>query len=149
MDELHNQKRSPEWPKVMHDYLSKHPACEACGKVGAVNVHHVAPFEFIINFGRPELELDENNLITLCESESGKPEENHHIEIGHAGDFKKANLNVRQDASRYYGETLVQLKENTQFMEEIKANALPPLDQLTPEQKTYFQNWLDTTYPKK
>ena len=148
MEELHNQKRSPLWPKVMRNYLSVHPACEACGRMDAVNVHHVAPFEFIVNFNSPELELDERNLITLCESESGKPDENHHIWIGHAGDFKKANLNVREDAKKYYGLTLVQLKENTQFMEGIRMNAMPEFDKLTESQKAQFQSWLDLTYPK-
>ena len=144
----HGLKRSPKWPAVMKDYLKKNPACAVCGKTDAVNVHHVAPFEFVINFGRPELELDEKNLITLCETESGKPEENHHIWVGHGGNFKKANLNVREDAQKYHGQTMQQLKEDKEFMDEITTKSFPPVDQLTEEQKKTFIDWLNKTYPK-
>ncbi len=144
----HGLKRSYKWPNVMKAFLKKNPACAVCGKADAVNVHHIAPFEFIVNFGRPELELDERNLITLCEAESGKPEENHHLWVGHGGDFKKVNISVREDAQKYNGQTLQQLKEDKEFMEDITDNSLPPIDKLTPEQNSKFLDWLNKTYPK-
>jgi hypothetical protein len=35
-------------------------------------VHHIFPFHYCIALGRPDLELDDRNLITLCEDEQGK-----------------------------------------------------------------------------
>ena len=42
----------------------------------------------------PQLELDPNNLITLC---MGKLE--CHLQLGHLGNFKFYNPNIRKDAA--------------------------------------------------
>ena len=55
--------RSPRWDKVRADFLKLHDHCEACGGKRALNVHHKKPFHIY-----PELELEEANLITLCEN---------------------------------------------------------------------------------
>jgi hypothetical protein len=51
-----------------------------------VQVHHVRPFHL-----RPELELDPDNLISLCMAEG----RHCHLAVGHGGDFKAYNLHVR------------------------------------------------------
>jgi 5-methylcytosine-specific restriction endonuclease McrA len=48
-------------------------------------VHHKVPFH-----DRPELELDPTNLVTLC----GPKHRNHHLDIGHLGDYKCYNHNI-------------------------------------------------------
>ena len=53
--------RSGAWPRVRAEHLERRPACEACGKKKAVQVHHVKPFHEY-----PELELEPTNLMTLC-----------------------------------------------------------------------------------
>ena len=53
--------RSPKWDKVQKAHLEKEPVCQWCGSVKALNVHHIQPFHV-----NPSLELDQNNLITLC-----------------------------------------------------------------------------------
>jgi len=86
--------RSSEWVSVRSDFVRKHPRCEACGTMANLNVHHVIPFH-----ERPDLELDEGNLITLCRE--------HHFRIGHDPDGKgprkpswlESNPNVRSDAA--------------------------------------------------
>jgi 5-methylcytosine-specific restriction enzyme A len=78
-------KRSGKWPKVEHDFRSKHPTCAGCGGIVNLNVHHQKPFHL-----DPPLELDENNLITLC-MEKGK---DCHLLIGHGDDFKAFNPDV-------------------------------------------------------
>lgn len=86
--------RSSEWVQVRTDFVRKHPRCEACGSTANLNVHHVVPFH-----QRPDLELVEDNLITLCRE--------HHFRIGHDPDGKGpakpswllSNSNVRSDAS--------------------------------------------------
>ena len=85
--------RSPHWEAVRRAFLKKCPNCAACGKgrvlgLRKIDVHHIQPFHV-----RPDLELDESNLITLC-----RP---HHFEIGHLGDWQKWNVNVVADAAAF------------------------------------------------
>lgn len=90
----HESERSPHWPAVRKAHLEKHPTCEVCGHAGEkVNVHHVRPFHV-----HPELELEETNLITLCEDEAFV---NCHLFIGHLGNFRGWNPAVRADAKEW------------------------------------------------
>lgn len=82
--------RSPKWPKERALYLIDHPACEACGRTHDTQVHHVVPFHV-----NKSLELDRSNFIGLC----GPHGCNAHFRIGHLGDWRKANPNVRRDAA--------------------------------------------------
>jgi 5-methylcytosine-specific restriction protein A len=61
-DILFGLPRSPEWPAARAAHLAVHPTCAACGRADHLQVHHVEPFH-----SRPELELVEANLVTLCE----------------------------------------------------------------------------------
>lgn len=86
--------RSSKWPTVRKRYLEKFPNCAACGESKELEVHHCEPYHL-----KPELELDENNLITLCRTgKSGMP---CHLLIGHCGDWSAFNKNVRDDAKRF------------------------------------------------
>src|SRR5271157_2483569 len=144
---LKNVKRSSKWPGVMHKFLKDHPACEVCGKTDAVNVHHVFPFDYAINLDFPSLELLIENLVTLCETESGKPEENHHLEIGHGGRFADCNLQVREDIKKYKDMTHQQILESSDYQLEIKTTILPPFHEITEEQKKTLIDWIKKTYP--
>lgn len=79
------QKRSPQWRKVETQFIESHPVCEICGSNKRLNVHHIKPFHLY-----PELELDVNNLITLC-----MDEKECHFKIGHGGDWKSYCEDVR------------------------------------------------------
>jgi hypothetical protein len=83
--------RSPEWNVVRDTFVATHEACEACGCMEKLQVHHVKPFHL-----HPELELDESNLISLCMG----PNECH-LFIGHGDSFRCYNPNVREDAKRF------------------------------------------------
>lgn len=95
-------KRSNGWPKVAHEHLDKHPTCAACGLpiwdslkkkfVKDGSVHHVRPFHIFRH-----LELDPDNLLTLCESAN----HNCHLWIGHLGFFKSWNETAREDAAYF------------------------------------------------
>jgi hypothetical protein len=89
--------RSPQWPEVQHACLVKNNyTCIACGIQGAgkVQVHHIIPFQYCVVYGRPELEFNPQNLIPLCEG----PETNdHHVGLGHLGDFQYLNQDVLTD----------------------------------------------------
>lgn len=77
--------RSGRWPAVRAAHLRKSPACVACGARQQIEIHHIEAYHL-----RPELELVDENLITLCH--------NHHLELGHGGDWKLINPRVIADA---------------------------------------------------
>ena len=86
------EARSPKWPAVRAAHLKAHPTCEACGESNTkiLNVHHVVPFHV-----DPSKELDEANLITLCEGSVV----NCHLHFGHLRNWKSWNVDVRKDAA--------------------------------------------------
>lgn len=89
--ELKGSKRSDKWPGVRRKFLKKHPTCMFCGGKKKLEVHHIEPFHI-----SPEKELDENNLITLCENDADGV--NCHLLCGHLGNFKSINRFVRTDS---------------------------------------------------
>jgi hypothetical protein len=87
-------KRSKDWSNVRKQFLEKHGSCAVCGSKTNLEVHHKQPFHLA-----PELELEESNLITLCERK--KYGINCHLLIGHIGNYKKANSEVEIDAETW------------------------------------------------
>lgn len=87
------ESRSPQWSKVREEHLKKYPECAACGQKDNLNVHHIIPFHI-----KPELELEPENLITLCTD--GPFHTNCHGLIGHCGNYKNYNPNVVEDAKK-------------------------------------------------
>jgi len=95
--DLLSMPRSPQWPEVQRACLEKNNyTCVACGiqGEGKVQVHHIIPFQYCVMYGRPELEFNPKNLIPLCE---GPGTNDHHIAIGHLGDFQHLNQGVLTD----------------------------------------------------
>lgn len=90
------KKRSSKWPTVRKKHLEKFPTCALCESTFKVEVHHIQPFN-----QNPELELDPNNLITLCENWSKGV--CCHLFIGHLGNYKTANPNVVEDVKVWNG----------------------------------------------
>lgn len=105
------QKRSGHWPTVEKQYRASHPTCEICGSTTKLNVHHMQPFSKF-----PELELDPNNLITLCMDFKKE----YHLLIGHGDDFHSYNPNIKEDAAylRKHPEKFVEVAAR------VKANRL-------------------------
>lgn len=87
-------RRDSKWPKVRAEHLKNNPNCLACGGDKQLEVHHVVPFHL-----DKSLELDPNNLVTLCESKSNGV--HCHLAFGHIGSFRSFNADVRQDASAW------------------------------------------------
>jgi len=88
------KKRSSKWPAVRKAHLQKFPTCAVCGGTKKLEVHHKASFS-----DHPELELEPTNLITLCEASKSC---NHHLFVGHLGDYKKINPTVVEDAEYWF-----------------------------------------------
>ncbi|MBA2395815.1 MAG: HNH endonuclease [Ktedonobacteraceae bacterium] len=103
----HGHQRSPLWPGVADAHLLREPSCVVCGYRGRhVQVHHVKPFHL-----HPNLELDPNNLITLCEA-GGRE---HHLILGHLDSWQSYNEHVRADAKHYYRKTAAQIRDDLRW----------------------------------
>jgi len=87
-------KRSSQWSVIRRKHLTNHPCCAVCGGTSKLEVHHIKPFHT-----HPELELDPDNLITLCESKSFGVI--CHLFVGHLGSYKAINPNVVEDAKNW------------------------------------------------
>jgi hypothetical protein len=148
----HEAERSPKWNRFRDDFVSKNPGCVVCGRgkedgVG-VQAHHIFPFHYCIALGRPDLELDARNLITLCETEAGHSADNHHLLVGHLDDFESSNLSVVADASgTFKGQGADQIRANAKWLTERKGK-LPHILAMTPEDKAAFTWAMNTRYPK-
>jgi len=84
------EKRSPHWSAFRDAWVRQHPTCAACGSVKDIQCHHKKPFHLF-----PMEELQPTNFISLCETIGVE----HHLRIGHLGNFKNYNPNVEWDAS--------------------------------------------------
>jgi len=113
----HGHARSPEWSRVAHEHLSHQPGCMVCGHRGqGLQVHHIKPFHL-----HPELELDPNNLITLCEIRG----RDHHLLIGHLDDWESYNPAVRTDVKRYHKESAIKIRNNPDWQKEMLRRPQP------------------------
>jgi 5-methylcytosine-specific restriction endonuclease McrA len=81
--------RSGQWPRVRREHLSRQPECQACGRTKEMEVHHIRPFH-----DNPALELDPQNLITLCADPC-------HIVHGHLMSWLRSNKSVVEDCAAY------------------------------------------------
>lgn len=95
------KKRSSQWRKVEKKFLDDNCFCEACGSHNNLQVHHIEPFHLY-----PELELDPNNLITLC-----MDTHECHFRLAHGGNFRKFCPEIKEYAR--------QLKNKEKTFEEM------------------------------
>jgi HNH endonuclease len=129
-------------------FLQLHPHCAACSKsitVGEMNVHHIIPYHYCIEVGRPDLELDIRNLITLCANTNGYE---HHLLIGHLGDWQSYNPNIIKDIVTYRGKTYEQITGNKAWNEK-RTEKPKHLTLFTDQDKQAFKVMLDKMYPVK
>lgn len=84
--------RSSKWNAVRRAHLEANPRCAACGRNLYPEVHHIEPFHV-----RPDLELDPDNLITLCDA----PGASCHLLLGHLGNWSFWNPEVREVAKAF------------------------------------------------
>jgi hypothetical protein len=145
----HEPPRSPHWPAVEKRQLAAHPFCACCGRskpVKGLQVHHIIPFHYAVALGRPDLELDPRNLINLCETEANDPEANHHLLLGHVGNFQWENLHVADDVVTFAGLTDDQIKADPRWLAR-RAAKLPELAAMTDDDKDHFRALMDAMVP--
>ena len=149
----HEPSRSPDWPRVERAHIVEQPDCICCKpgtttKTG-VQVHHKFPFHYCVALGRPDLELDDRNLITLCENEPGKLGENHHLLVGHLDNFKSSNLEVVRDASvTFFGMTAAEIRASGYWKAKVQAR-LTLLGAMDEREKAAFAKLMNHTFPKR
>src|SRR5271156_5004266 len=120
--------RSPRWAACEKTFRGVHPQCVCClvKSTTHIQIHHRFPFHYCVALGRPDLELDMRNLITLCEWPS-HPSPDHHLIVGHLDDFQSSNLDVAEDASTFRGMSAAKIKSDPRWIAKVK-NRLVPLD---------------------
>jgi len=140
--------RSPEWPAVERAFRKLHPQCACCvvPSTRHVQIHHRFPFHYCVALGRPDLELDVRNLITLCEWPS-HPSPSHHLLIGHLEDWLSSNLAVADDAATFRGMSAAQIRRDRRWIAKRKSR-LPHLDQMTTKDKANFVALMNSMFPK-
>lgn len=87
-------RRSSQWRHVRKKFLKNNPNCAVCGGNKKIEVHHIIPFHLA-----PDKELDEQNLVTLCEA--GKYGITCHQLIGHLGNYRRFNTSCMIDATTW------------------------------------------------
>lgn len=147
-----DQPRSSHWPAVERAHLAKNPTCACCTTATASakqQVHHVFPFHYCVALGRSDLELDPRNLITLCEDEPGASNaQDHHLLVGHLGDFGSSNLDVAADArGAFHGASALAIRASALWRAR-SAKRLKPLDQMTAADKAAFAERMNRELPK-
>ena len=89
------EKRSPKWSRVRKIHIKENPKCLACGGTKKLEVHHIKPFN-----KNPELELDLDNIVTLCENKNNGV--NCHLLFGHLGNYRSINPDIIKDAKIWF-----------------------------------------------
>ena len=142
----HGISRSPHWPAVEHAHLAKQPRCLCCGKDAAarvkLNVHHKYPFHYIVAVGRPDLELDERNLFTLCVDH----EEEHHLLVGHLGNFESYNPDFEHFLALCRGLLASQIRSLPAWLHAV-AKRPEPLALMNSQDRLTLRKRLDTLMP--
>ena len=146
----HGVERSSHWTTVEKAHKIMEPFCKACGQANrhSIQVHHKFPFHYAVALGRPDLELDHRNLISLCETTENNPSPNHHLRIGHLGDFKEGNLLVEEDSTKTFFQLDEKtIEENVIYLDKVKNGRIKSLDLMTDQEKKDFRDLMDKTYP--
>jgi len=141
--------RSSHWPTVEKKFRAVHPQCACCvvKSVTHIQIHHRFPFHYCVALGRPDLELDPRNLITLCEWPSHSCPD-HHLLVAHLDDWKSSNLDVAEDAITFRGMTAAEIRKDARWIKKV-AERLTPLDKMTAKNKVAFTRRMNATFPKK
>jgi hypothetical protein len=86
--------RDPRWATFLKRWLPG-KRCRACGAKDGLTGHHIIPVHKARAIGRPELELDPNNVTPLCLDRC-------HIVHGHCDDYQLDNPNVLADCDAHF-----------------------------------------------
>lgn len=140
----HGLERSPHWPHVRAEQIRRQPVCQASGLTaanGELEAHHVYPFHFCVLVGRPDLELDLRNLITLARAPVDP-----HLLLGHLDDFRSSNLDVVADCVHWHGKSDAEIKADPVWQRK-HAGRMKPWAEWNEQEKVDFRARLDEIFP--
>ena len=142
-------KKSPEWIKVATAHLQTHPYCLACGckpVAGELTVHNKYPYQLCNAVGRPDLACDERNLITFCD---GIGSEEHHLLLGHLGDWSSYNPEAITDATTtFFQRKSAYIRSNEVWLAK-RHNKPSSLEDMSESEINTLKTKLDLVYPRK
>lgn len=145
----HGLERSRHWSSVAKKFLAANPRCAACEKttvwtgIFAHQIHHkVVPFHLAVLLGRPDLELDFRNLVTLCQV----PMRQHHLLLGHLDDFKSFNPDCDAFIAKFFGMSAKEIEAHPEWQ---KAEAARPRtwENMVQGEKDMLRKRLDELLP--
>lgn len=148
-------ERSSKWATFQKNYLIKNNYCITCGKAkkytnnNGLQVHHIIPYHICIELNRPDLELDERNLITLCQTDFDIKTENHHLLIGHLNDWESFNKTVLPNAKlNFHSQTSQKIKLNAKWLK--KTFKRPKrINDMSSIEKEALKKYINKRFPKK
>ena len=144
-------KRSPQWAEVEQAFLARNNfKCAMCSTTGStlVQVHHIAPFHYISspNIQRGDLEFNPQNLVPLCE---GPGTYDHHILVGHLGNFQYFNEGARADIIGPWKDMLASFIQQQPDWIARHKNHFPLVNAMTQQDITGFIALLNSWYGPK
>lgn len=135
--------RNIKWEEVRDDYLRNNPKCVMCDITTNLEVHHIYPFHICNELGRPDLELDPRNLITLCEGESTNE---HHLLMGHLDSWESFNPLLKADTIVFKNTTVDIIKNDRLW--QLKVSKRPnTFFEMTPTEKESIREELERKFP--
>ena len=134
--------RSGHWHTVEEEFRSAHPTCETCSGDVNLQVHHRFDFHEAILLGRPDMELDPRNLITLCMD----PDLQHHLLLGHLDDYRSYNPNVADDVATFATMSAERIRSSPNWQAAAAARPVP-WEAWSPALKDSTRALLDATLP--
>jgi hypothetical protein len=144
-------KRSWQWGEVEQAFLTRNNfKCAMCSITGAtlVQVHHIAPFHYTSspNIQRGDLEFNPQNLVPLCQ---GPGTNEHHILVGHLGNFQYFNEDARADMIGPWKDLLPSFIEQQADWIARHQNHYPLVNTMSSQNITDFSALLVTWYGPK
>jgi hypothetical protein len=138
----HAYARSHLWEGVEKAFIRQHPVCVVCGAKDGLNVHHKYPISYVLVVGRPDLEFDCENLVTLCARA-----DDHHLLLGHLDSFRSYNPNLEDDLKLFKGMTGEDIRKNREYRQKIKDRPLP-CSEMSDKEKNELLVFLNKRFPQ-
>jgi hypothetical protein len=146
---VHGVKRSPHWGSLENWFKKRFGEVCPISGLSPVQIHHAFPFHDCYLAGRPDLELALENLYALYSGGSGGADEGHHLIVGHLGNFKSYNPDLRACLKKWKGLTVAQIKALPKWKALVAKKPLS-FPQMSPKQQIAFRAVLDRKFdPKK
>lgn len=143
LSSAHARSRSTLWPGVERAFLKQHPSCAVCESRVGLNVHHRVPFSYCIPLGRPDLEFDVRNLVTLCTRGS-----DHHLLLGHLDLFASYNPTLEEDIQTFTSKTADDIRKDRTWKAKVRERP-PSYAHMSEQQRSELRAYLATRFPEQ